>query len=174
MRKMLGTTRVAGLLLGLLVAAPLLAAEPPAGTTPDVAPEDRKTTQELLAEFRDELQAIETEVVSKSVSLTSDEAARFWPLFKKFQAEKSAIIDSQVAAVRTYANEYADLNDEEAMAYVSALLDRDQRIHDLREKYLREFAKVIAPGKSARVIHISRRLGLAGQARLAQSIPLVR
>ena len=168
MRKTQGITRVACLLLGLLAATPLLAAEPPAA-----APEDRKTAQELLAEFRDELQAIETEVVSKSVSLSSDEAARFWPLFKKFQAEKAEIIDDQVTAVRTYANEYADLNDEESMQYVEALLQRDDRINALRRKYLAEFAKVIAPGKAARVIHISRRLGLAGQARLAQSIPLV-
>ena len=75
--------------------------------------------------------------------------------------------------MRKYADEYADLGDSESMAYVQALLERDQRIHDLREKYLAEYAKVIGPGNAARVIHISRRLGLASQARLAQSIPLV-
>lgn len=159
----------AGVLLGLLFALPVVAAEPPA----DAPQASQKTTKQLLAEFRDEIQAIETEVVSKSISLTADEATKFWPLFKKFQTEKAAIIDDQVAAVRTYADEYADLNDEESMKYVQALLDRDQRINALREKYLHEFAKVIAPGKAARVIHISRRLGLAGQARLANSIPLV-
>ncbi|GAB3505242.1 hypothetical protein GCM10027400_01450 [Pseudoxanthomonas daejeonensis] len=127
----------------------------------------------MLAEFRDEIQVIETEVVSKSISLTADEATRFWPVFKKFQTEKAAIIDGQVGAIREYASEYADLNDEESMEYVRSLLDRDQKIHDLREKYLVEFAKVIPPGKAARVIHVSRRLGLAGQARLAQAIPLV-
>ena len=168
MRKTQGITRVACLLLGLLAATPLLAAEPPGG-----GPADRQAPQELLAPFRGGPQANETEVVSKSVSLSSDEAARFWPLFKKFQAEKAEIIDDQVTAVRTYANEYADLNDEESMQYVEALLQRDDRINALRRKYLAEFAKVIAPGKAARVIHISRRLGLAGQARLAQSIPLV-
>jgi aspartyl aminopeptidase len=156
------------LMLGLLLALPATAAEPTAD-----AQAGQKTTKQLLAEFRDEIQAIETEVVSKSISLSADEATRFWPLFKKFQSEKAAIIDDQVAAVRTYANEYADLNDEESMAYVQSLLDRDERINKLRRKYLAEFAGVIAPGKAARVIHISRRLGLAGQARLASAIPLV-
>lgn len=156
------------MVLGMLFVLPVSAAEPPAD-----GQAGQKPTKQLLAEFRDEIQAIETEVVSKSISLTADEATRFWPLFKKFQTEKAAIIDGQVEAVRQYAGEYADLNDEESMSYVRALLDRDQRVHDLREKYLVEFAKVIAPGKAARVIHISRRLGLAGQARLAGAIPLV-
>ncbi|WP_372013792.1 hypothetical protein [Pseudoxanthomonas sp. 10H] len=159
----------AWVLLGLLwLGGPLAAAEPAAG---DQA--GGKTTKEVLAEFRTELQAIETEVVSKSISLTADEQTRFWPVFKRFQAEQGAIIDSQIGAVREYASDYADMNDQDAMEYVQALLDRDQRVHDLREKYLAEYAKVIDPGKAARVIHISRRLGLASQARLAQSIPLV-
>ncbi|UWX04673.1 hypothetical protein H1235_08510 [Pseudoxanthomonas sp. NC8] len=156
--------------LGLVFALPVLAAEPPAETE---APASQKSTKQLLAEFRDEIQTIETEVVFKSISLTADEASRFWPLFKKFQAEKAAIIDGKVEAVREYASEYADLNDEESVRYVQALLDRDERIHDLREEYLREFAKVIAPGKAARVIHISRRLALPPVRRLTSAIPLV-
>lgn len=159
---------VMGMVLGLLVMLPLQAAEPAAAAGPE-----QKTTKELLEEFRGELQAIETEVVSKSISLTTDEAAKFWPLFKKFQAEQATIIDGQIDAVREYAGDYADMNDEDAMEYVQALLVRDQRINDLREKYLAEYAKVIDPGKAARVVHISRRLGLASQARLANAIPLV-
>lgn len=156
------------MLLGMLVALPLSAAEPA------TAAEGQKTTKEVLAEFRDELQAAETEIVSKVVSLDADEAARFWPLFKKFQAEKAAIIDGQVEAVREYASDYAELDDADSMAYVQSLLARDEKINDLREEYLAEFAKVIDPGTAARVIHVSRRLGLAGQARLAGAIPLVK
>ncbi|MFD1042860.1 hypothetical protein [Pseudoxanthomonas kaohsiungensis] len=152
-------------LLGLLVALPLAAAEP--------AEQDGKPTKEMLAEFRNELQSVETEIVSKSVSLSTEEATRFWPVFKRFQAEQAAVIDAQVAAVREYADDYAAMTDQDSLEYVQALLDRDQRIHDLREKYLREYAKVIDPGQAARVIQISRRLGLASQARLANAIPLV-
>ena len=156
------------LLLGMLVASPVWAAEP---ATPV---QEEKVTPEMLAEFRAELQRVETEIVSKTVSLSTEEATRFWPVFKRFQAEQAKIIDGQIEAVRTYADHYAQMTDADSLAYVQALLDRDQSIHDLREKYLREYAKVITPGKAARVIQVSRRLGLAGQARLANAIPLVR
>lgn len=157
------------MLSGLLLALPLAAAEQAA------APQNQGATMEqALLKFRDDLQATETEVVSKAISLSADEATAFWPIFKKFQGEQRAVIDNQIAAVRKYAEDFATLNDEDAQAYVNALLDRDQRIHDLRVKYLAEYSKAIGKGKAARVVHLSRRLGLAAQAELAAGIPLVR
>jgi hypothetical protein len=160
------TKSCVGLLLGALIALPLAAAEP--------AKDASATEGNQSAEFRQALQAAETEVISKAVSLTTDEATKFWPVFKKFQSEQEAVIDKQLAALRQYADDFATLTDEQAVAYVNALLERDQRIHDLRVKYLAEYSKVLPAGKAARVIHISRRLGLASQAKLASEVPLVR
>ncbi len=81
-----------------------------------------------MTKFRDELQALETQVVSKGVTLTTEEATAFWPVFKRFQAEQRKIIDGQIAAVRQYADHYAALSDADSIAYVNALLSRDQQI----------------------------------------------
>ena len=156
------------MLSGMLLALPLAAAEPAAAQV-----NEAKAIEQALVKFRDDLQAAETEVVSKAISLSADEATAFWPVFKKFQGEQRSVIDNQIAAVRKYAEDFATLNDEDAQAYVNALLDRDQKIHDLRVKYLAEYSKVIGKAKAARVIHLSRRLGLAAQAQLAAGIPLV-
>jgi hypothetical protein len=158
----------AGLLLGLLIALPVAGQEP--ATEPKLSEEE---TKQILAAFRDDLQSVETEVLSKALSLSTEEATKFWPVFQKFQTEQKAIIDGQIAAVRKYATDYANLKGEDALAYVSALLERDQRIHDLRVKYLAEYSKVLPAGKAARAIHLTRRLGLASQAKLATEIPLV-
>jgi hypothetical protein len=156
-----------GLLLSLPVAAP---AQEPA---PASAAANGAQLSETMTKFRDELQALETQVVSKGVTLTTEEAAAFWPVFKRFQAEQRKIIDGQIAAVRQYADRYAALSEADATAYVNALLARDQQIHDLRVKYLAEYSKVIGKNNAARVIHISRKLGLASQAKLAEVIPVV-
>jgi hypothetical protein len=159
-------TSCIGLLLGALLALPLAAAEPASNAKAE------ETTQ-TPEEFREGLQAAETEIISKAVSMTADEATKFWPLFKEFQSEQQVIIDAQLDALRQYADDYASLTDAQAVAYVNALLERDERIHDLRVKYLAEYSKVLPAGKAARVIHLSRRLGIASQAKLASEIPLV-
>ena len=156
------------LLSGLMLALPLAAAEPVAAPATE-----GENIEQALVQFRNDLQAAETEVISKAISLSADEATAFWPIFKKFQGEQRSVIDNQIAAVRKYAEDFATLNDEDAQAYVNALLDRDEKIHDLRVKYLAEYSKVIGKARAARVIHLSRRLGLAAQAQLAAGIPLV-
>ena len=172
----------AGLLLGLLIVLPVVGAEttakPPAAkpavATPAAPVDQRAADTKALEEFRNDLQAVETEVISKAVSLTTDEATKFWPVFKRFQAEQKTIIDGQIEAVRKYAEHYATLTDADASAYVTALLDRDKRINELRTRYMAEFAKVLPVGKAARVIHVSRRLALVAQVKLSTEVPLVR
>ena len=156
------------MLSGLMLALPLAAAEQAAAPASEGA-----TIEQALVKFRDDLQAAETDVVSKAISLSADEATAFWPIFKRFQGEQRKVIDNQIAAVRKYAEDFATLNDDDAQAYVNALLDRDQKIHDLRVKYLAEYSGAIGKAKAARVVHLSRRLGLAAQAELAAGIPLV-
>lgn len=161
---------IVALALGLLLALPPSAsAQEPAPAAAD----NGAQISETMTKFRDDLQSLETQVVSKGVTLTTEEAAAFWPLFKRFQAEQRNIIDGQIAAVRKYADHYATLTEADATAYVNALLARDQQIHDLRVKYLAEYSKVIGKNNAARVIHISRKLGLASQAKLAEVIPVV-
>jgi len=163
------TTKLLALLCGCLLALPLAAAGPAAG------PDDERADSQLpLDEFRTGMQAMETEAVTKAVPLSAEEASRFWPVFRRFQAEEQAVMDEQVAAIRAYAGNYATLTDEQATDYVTSLLARDQRIHDLRLKYLAEFAKVVPMGTAARVIHLTRRIGFSGQVRLSKAIPLVR
>ena len=65
------------------------------------------------------------------------------------------------------------LTEADSLAYVGALLDRDQKIHDLRVKWLKKFQSVVPAGTAARVIQIDRRLGIVAQIKLAQKIPLV-
>lgn len=156
------------LLLGMLVALPLAAAERTVG-----AAAGPQNNQQALEQFRDDLQSTETGVLQKTLLLTTDEATKFWPVFQRFQNEQQAIIDGQLAAVESLADNYDKLSGEEAVAFIEAFLERDQRIHDLRVKYLAEFLKVLPPNKAARTIQISRRLGLAGQLKLSSSIPLV-
>jgi Spy/CpxP family protein refolding chaperone len=156
--------------LAVLLAVPVAAG---AQTASEGGTDGAKVEQTMI-KFRDDLQKLEAEVVAKNVTLSADEATAFWPVFKSFQSEQKRVIDGQIAAVRTYANHYKTLTDAEAEAYVDALLARDQQIHDLRVKYLKQFAKVIGARRAARVVHLSRKLGIASQASLSEVIPLVR
>ena len=106
---------------------------PAAGTATQPSPE------QVVAEFRNDLEAKSADVMAKALSLTADQAAKFWPLYETYQKEQRAIVDGQLKATQDYGAKYAHLTDAEALQYVNALLTRDQKIHDLRVKWLAKF-----------------------------------
>jgi|SRR4029079_3215394 len=156
--------------LALIVTAPAWSADAPQAqpathTTPD--------PEKVVADFRTELMARRADVMAKGLTLTSEQAAKFWPLFDQFQKEQDKVVQQQIDATEAYAKSFDHLTDENAMAYVNALLDRDQKMHDMRVKWLAKFKTVIPTAMAARAIQLDRRLGNITQVQISQQIPLI-
>jgi Spy/CpxP family protein refolding chaperone len=131
------------------------------------------STDEVLKAFRNDLQGARADIMAKNLTLTADQAAKFWPAYSKFQAEQTVIVDQQLQAMKKYADNYATLDDAAALAQVNANLDRDLQMNTLRKKWLAEFQKILPARIAARAIQIDRRLGLAGQLAISAQLPLI-
>jgi len=160
--------------MALAIALPAWSADP----TPAVQPADQVAApalpDDVVAQFRNDLMSKRADIMAKGLTLTADEASRFWPLFEQFQKEQDVIVNQQIDATKAYAEHYQDLSDKDAVAYVKALLDRDQKMHDLRVKWLGKFQKAIPVKVAARAIQLDRRLSNVAQIQVSQQIPLVR
>lgn len=157
-------------LLATVAAVPAWAAESPA-TTPVSA--TAPSEEQVIADFRKDLQAKRADVMAKGLTLTSEQAAKFWPLYEQFQKEQNAIVDGQLKATQKYGAHFKSLTDEDAMEYVSALLSQDSKMSDLRVKWLKKFQDVVPPKTAARAIQLDRRLSQVTQVGLSSKIPLV-
>lgn len=143
-------------------------APPPA---PTVAP---PTVDQMVAQFRSDLQSKRADIMAKGLTLTADQAAKFWPMYDEYQKEQNVVVDEQLKAIQKYADNYVALSDADALAYVKALLDRDAKILQLRVKWLEKFQTVVPIKIAARAIHLERRLGLVTQVKLSAQIPLIK
>lgn len=153
-------------------AADASAAKPAAGTaTQSTAP--APTPEQVMAQFKSDLQAVRSDVMAKGLTLSADQAAKFWPMYDQFQKEQGAIIDGQLKAVQKYADSYATLTDADSLAFVKAQLERDRQMNDLRVKWLEKFQTVLPAGLAARAMQIDRRLSQVAQVELSSRIPLV-
>jgi len=152
--------------VAVVAVAPAWAQESPA-PAPAEAP---KITPE---EFRNELQAARADIMAKELTLTSGQAAKFWPLFEEYQKQQNAIIDAQIKATQAYAASYDKLTDADSLAYVKALLKYDGDAQALRSKWLGKFQSVVPTGTASRAIQIDRQFSMEGQAKIGAGIPLV-
>ena len=156
------------MLLALLCTTPAWSAETPAATNPT-----QPTSEQVIEQFRNDLQAKAADVLAKGLTLTADQAAKFWPMFETFQKEQKLIIDEQLKSLMKYRDAYQSMTDSDALAFAKSLLQRDQKVHDLRVKYLAKFQEVVPPRIAARAIQLDRRLGLVGQVKISSQIPLI-
>ena len=140
----------------------------------DPAPAAKPTDEQTVAAFRNDLMAKRADIMAKGLTLTADQAAKFWPLFESFQKEQDAIVSGQLKATEQFAEHYQQLSDKDAVDYVNALLERDQKMHDLRVKWLGKFQSAVPSKIAARAIQLDRRLGQVAQVQISQRIPLVR
>jgi Spy/CpxP family protein refolding chaperone len=152
--------------VALLATASAWSADPPKAQP--------QTNEEIVAQFRNDLMAKRADIMAKGLTMTADQAAKFWPMFENFEKEQDAVVKGQIEATEQFASQFQDLDDKEALGYVNALLERDQKMHDLRAKWLAKFQTVLPIKMAARAIQLDRRLGLVGQVQISQRIPLVR
>jgi Spy/CpxP family protein refolding chaperone len=156
------------LILALLALSFAQAAMP---QEPAAAPQP--TQEQLIEQFRQDLLAKRADVMAKGLTLTADQAAKFWPLFTQFQSEQEAVMNGQIAATQKYSDNFASLSDADALDYVNALLSRDKAMNDLRVAWLTKFQAVVPPKVAARAIQLDRRLSQVAQVKVSSQIPLI-
>ena len=161
--------------LALLSAAVLVSVSVVAASRQQVQPAGAHTVnvEEAMKAFRSDLQASRADIIAKNVQLTAEQAAKFWPLFERYQKEQSAIIDSQLKGIQEYAEKYEKLDDATAVTLMKAHFERDAKMNALRQQWLGEFQKVLPGRLAVRVMQIDRRISLAQQIEIASQIPLV-
>jgi Spy/CpxP family protein refolding chaperone len=139
-----------------------------ASTTTASAP----TVDDALKAMRLDLQSSKADIMAKNLTLTADQAAKFWPVFNAYQKEQNAIIDEQLKGIQKYVASADSLDDATALALMRAHFDRDAKMNALRQKWLSEFQKVLPTKLAVRAMQIDRRLSLASQMEIASHIPL--
>ena len=128
--------------------------------------------EEVLHAVRADLQGDRADILAKNLTLNSELAAKFWPMFENYQKEQNVIMDDQLRGIQRYIESFETLDDAGAIALINAHFDRDARMNALRQKWFGEFQKVLGTKLAVRAMQIERRLSLAHQIQFAARIPL--
>ena len=160
---------VAFTLVACLTAALAFAAQQ---TRPASASSSVTTIDDVLQAVRADLQGERADIMAKNITLTSEQAAKFWPLFAEYQKEQNAIMDEQMRAIQKFIQSFETLDDAGALSLINGHIERDARMSALRQKWLGEFQKVLGTKLAVRTMQIDRRLSLVHQLQFASQIPL--
>jgi Spy/CpxP family protein refolding chaperone len=142
-----------------------LAQEPPA--------QSNNVSDQDIEMLRADLRAQRKQITAQNMTLTADEATKFWPIFDQYRQEAIKPNDERWAVIKDYAANYSTMTDAQAQDYIKRSTAVEQQLIALRMKYVPVFEKVISPKKTALWYQIDRRIDLLINLQFSAMIPMV-
>lgn len=157
-------SRLLAVVLVLVLTATAAGAAPAAGAS--AAEADLNL---MLSSIRANRRAL----IAVNLNLPADEAAKFWPLYDRYQTEMNGFGDRLAALLADYSSHYRDLSNDKALQLMKDYLAIEADRAEARRIYFDEFAKAL-PGRTvARFFQIDNKMDAVLRYDLAAAIPVV-
>ena len=129
-------------------------------------------TDEDIALLRKDIRAMKMQVIGQNMSMSDDEAQKFWPIYNHYVRDLSEVNDQKYALLKQYAEMWATMSDQDALIYVRHWLEADGEAQALRLKYVPVVSQVLPGRKAATFFQLDRRLNMIIDLQLFGQIPL--
>lgn len=131
-----------------------------------------KSTLDL---FRSDLNASKIRTLNEVMRMTADEAAKFWPIYQKYEAELTAVGDRKIALIRDFLSLHStnSLTDAKAGEITERWLTLSQDRLDLWKKYSKEISTAVSPVRGAQFLQVEHQISLLVDINIASEMPLV-
>jgi len=149
------------------------AQQPAAQSAPGANAQSKVASDQDIEMLRQNIRARRKEITAQNMTLTADEATKFWPIFDQYRKEAIKPNDERWALMKEYAANYDTLTDAQANDYMKRATAVDQQLLALRMKYVPIFEKVISAKKTALWYQIDRHIDLLINLQFSEMLPLV-
>jgi len=123
--------------------------------------------------LRQDLRSKKKQLIAANLKLSDVEATKFWPVYDQYTADLTKLGDQKYALIKEYAQGYGKLTDDQALSLINRSLALDEKLVQLRIKYVPIFNKVLPGTKVATFFQMDRRISTLLDLQLASEIPLV-
>ena len=123
--------------------------------------------------MRSDIREHRKKLTAANMTLTPDEAAKFWPIYDQYIQETIKVNDLRWALIKEYAANYSTMSDQLAQTYMLKSTQIDQELIALRMKYVPIFQKVLSTKKTAQWYQVDRRLELLISTNMGSLVPIV-
>jgi len=111
------------------------------------------------------------QIVTAAMQLSDKDAAAFWPIYRKYEYERSLLDDGRAAVVKEYAEKYSTITDSDARSMTERMLEYESREIALKKKYFKEFSKVLPAITVAKFFQLDHRVDILMATKVESSLP---
>jgi hypothetical protein len=165
-----GRLAAGGTLIACLAASPLAAQGAAAPRANDTRARNMSAYVALL---RSDIREQKVALISGMMQFSEADDQVFWPVYREYEGELSAINDERLALIKEYAQAFEKMTDPIADRLAHAVLDLEARRHALKTKYYERLAAVLPARTAARVLQVENQILLLLDLQIAASLPVI-
>ena len=110
-------------------------------------------------------------ISSTAMNFNDKDAAAFWPIYRQYEYERTALDDGRVAVIKEYTEKNATLTDGEAKSMAERMFAYDSRLATLKKKYYRKLNKVLPAFTVTKFFQLDRRIDLLLDMNVEATLP---
>ena len=173
--------RVLAISILILLAIAISPGKPPAKATSasvNAGQSEAKSNADLNIEayvqlLRTEIRKSKSQMMGEVMQLDTDQAAKFWPIYKEFEAGYSEVGDKIVGLVKNYCENYDKMTDALADQLATQLLGIEQERNELKKKYYDRMKSALGAITAARFLQVENQLERVSDLQVAAQLPVV-
>ena len=144
----------------------------PATTAAAKTPE-QLNTQEYIALLRENVSAEKAKLVGTVMQFDAEDAAKFWPIYRDYDAELNKLNDLRVANIKEYARTYTEMTDAKADELIKNAMTFQKQRDELLGKYYERVKQELGAITAARFLMVEHQLLLIIDLKIVSSLPVV-
>ena len=123
--------------------------------------------------LKTDVKARKMELVKEAMNLSSADAKKFWPVYKKYQRELAKVNEQELKLIKKYADNVDYMTDDVAKEIAHKAFELDIKRGYLRKEYFRKFAHATDAVTAARFFQIENQISLLVELQIASVLPMM-
>jgi len=123
--------------------------------------------------LRSDVRSQKVAIITEMMDFTEAEDAAFWPVYREYDVELSALSDRRVQLIADYAKNYQSLTDESADRIARGALDFEAKRSALKAKYFDKVKAALSAKQAARFLQVENQLLLIIDLQISALLPIV-
>ncbi|NDP27872.1 MAG: sensor of ECF-type sigma factor [Flavobacterium sp.] len=104
--------------------------------------------QHPMGEKKEQIRALKVGFITNELSLTSDEATKFWPIYNAFDDKQFELRHQKMKAFKGRMEEDLDkMSDKEALALLAQMENNEDELYQIRKKFIAHLKGILPPVK---------------------------
>ena len=145
----------------------------PAKTSATAQAPEELNTREYIILLRKDVNAEKAKLLGSVMQLDAEDAAKFWPIYRDYEAELNKLNDLRVANIREYVRTYEEMSDAKADELMQNAMAYQKQRNELLAKYYARVKDQLGAITAARFVLVEHQLLMLIDLKIDSSLPVV-